>query len=313
MSAKATGCWVCLEDTERPDRYHTPCLKRLFGRPSCPRVDLGSTTLNEAIAAQSDRISISGVQSKLVVELTDDGKSIRPAESGSYILKVPVDSYKFLPENEQLTMAMAKMAGLVVPDFGLVALPDDRLAYVVRRFDRTDGRVRSKRRQEDFCSLTQHDPSQKYHATAEDCAEVVRRYSTEADGDLRRLFRQFLFAFWAGNDDLHLKNLSLAQRGSRGYALSPAYDLVCTRLYPQLKKGMALSLAGVKLHQQRSHFITFGASCGISIEEAHAEIDRMLGMREEIEKMIGCSPLPRPFQLAYKRALAKKSRSLHRL
>ena len=203
-------------------------------------------------------------------------------------------------------MAMAKMAGLVVPDFGLVALPDDRLAYVVRRFDRTNGRS-SKRRQEDFCSLTQHDPSQKYHATAEDCAEVVRRYSTEADEDLRRLFRQFLFAFWAGKRDLHLKNLSLAQRGSRGYALSPAYDLVCTRLYPQLKKGMALSLGGVTLHQQRGHFITFAASCGINIEEAHAEIDRMLAMREEIERMIGCSALPRPFQLAYKRELAKRA------
>ena len=111
MSEKPTGCWVCLGEAGNPDRYHTPCLKRLFGRRSRPRVDLGSTTLNEAIAAQSDRISISGVQSKLVVELTDDGRSIRPAESGGYILKVPVDSYKFLPENEQLTMAMAKLAG----------------------------------------------------------------------------------------------------------------------------------------------------------------------------------------------------------
>ena len=139
---------------------------------------------------------------------------------------------------------------------------------------------------------------------------MVRKYSGVVDGDLRRLFQQFLSALWVGNDDLHLKNLSLSQHANRGYALSPAYDLVCTRLYPQLSKGMALPLNGRKLHYRRSHFIAFAAHCGIGADEADAEIDRLRGKFTIVSQLVDRSMLPPPFQLTYKRQLAVKNRAL---
>jgi serine/threonine-protein kinase HipA len=302
-----TACSVCLEPTSSKDGYHPKCLKGLFGRPICPAVDLGGASLSEAIATQAERISISGVQDKLIVDLVDEGRTIRPVESGRYILKVPVQAFKHLPQNEHLTMRLASLAGVIVPESCLADLPGGGLAYIVKRFDRTDT---MKRRQEDFCSLLQKDPTLKYGASAEDCVEVVRKFSSDIEDSLRRLFRQFLYAFWIGNDDLHLKNLSLTQDAKNGYTLSPAYDLVCTRLYPQLSKGMALALDGRRIGHRRSHFVAFAARCGIDSGDANTRIDQLCECFEAANQVVDRSALPAPFRRMYKRELGKKQKVL---
>jgi serine/threonine-protein kinase HipA len=305
------GCWICLEEVRGGERYHPSCLERLFGRSTCPIVELGTPSLTEAVAKQSDRISISGVQEKLVMDLDDGGTTIRPVENGRYILKIPIPTYTNLPQNEHLTMVLAASSGLSVPVCGLIELPQGDVAYLVKRFDRTDSAPPSKRRQEDFCSLLQRDPTLKYQSSAEECADVVRKYSGDVNGDLRRLFQQFLFAFWIGNDDLHLKNLSLSEGGaSGGYLLSMAYDLVCTRLYPQLSKGMALPLDGRNLHHSRKNLVSFAKYCGISDEQAGAEIDRLRGSYLEAIEIVKRSALPSPMKLLYERELGKKNRAI---
>jgi len=45
-----------------------------------------------------------------------------------------------------------------------------------------------KLRQEDFCSLSGRMPTQKYEASAEECAALVRMYTADADDSLRRCF-----------------------------------------------------------------------------------------------------------------------------
>jgi serine/threonine-protein kinase HipA len=305
-----TGCWICLEPTARGDRYHADCLEKLFGYPRCPRIDLGATSLTEAIAEQSERISISGVQPKLVVDVDDEGSTLRREDNGRYILKPAVDRYKHLPQNEHLSMTLAGLAGVAVPRCGVLELPDGAAAYVVKRFDRSDTRPPSKRRQEDFCSLLQRDPADKYKSSAEECIKVVRLYSEQVDADLQRLFLQFLFAFWMSNEDLHLKNLSLGESPKGGYALSMAYDLVCSRLYPQLSKGMALPLNDRTLHHRRTDFLAFAGRCGMSDKEAAKAIDGLRGKRALAAQAVDRSLLPAPFRRAYQRELAKKDRAL---
>jgi serine/threonine-protein kinase HipA len=301
-------CWICLDEKAGHGRYHPTCLEGLFGTPSCPEVELGTVSVAEAIATQGDRISISGVQEKLVMDLSDEGKKLVPAENGRYILKVPVPAYKHLPENEHLTMILAGMSGVAVPACGLVSLPAGPAAYIVKRFDRDDDG--GKRRQEDFCSLLQRDPIKKYDSSAEECTGVVRQYSEHVPKDLGRLFLQFVVAFWLGDDDLHLKNLSLAQGSTNGYELSKAYDIVCTRLYPQLKKGLALPLDGRTLHHRRSNFVTFASRCDLDATAANEAIDHLLSGRTQVVATIARSLLPPGVRLTYRRELEKKTRAL---
>jgi serine/threonine-protein kinase HipA len=225
---------------------------------------------------------------------------------------VPVAAYKHLPENEHLSMSLARLVGLSVPWAGLVEMPNGALAYIVRRFDRTSTLPVIKLRQEDFCSLSGRMPTQKYEASAEECAALVRQHTMDAEDSLRRLFLLFLFSFWIGNDDLHLKNLSMAQSASGGYTLSMAYDLVCTRLYPQLGKGMALSLNSRKLHHQRTDFCSFATTCGLGGEDANHQLDALRARRDDAQAMIDRSALPRAFQAHYRRELDKKDRALAR-
>jgi serine/threonine-protein kinase HipA len=304
------GCWICLLPVNEGERYHPKCLLTLFGHRRCPRVTLHAPSVAEAIAEQSDKISISGVQDKVIVDLDAKGECIRPADDGRYILKVPAAAYKHLPENEHLSMSLARLVGLSVPWAGLVEMPDGSLAYIVRRFDRTSTHPVTKLRQEDFCSLSGRMPTQKYEASAEECAALVRQHTMDAEDSSRRLFLLFLFSFWIGNDDLHLKNLSMAQSASGGYTLSMAYDLLCTRLYPQLNKGMALPLNGRKLHHQRKDFRAFATTCGLEDDEADRLIDALRAQRHDAEAAIDRSALPKAFQTHYRRELDKKDKAL---
>jgi len=94
-----------------------------------------------------------------------------------------------------------------VPPSALVELSDGTLALVVRRFDRIhDG---GKLAMEDFCQLAELPPSGKYDGSAERRGKLVARFASEPLLDLLRLYRQFVFTWWVGNGDLHLKNLAL--------------------------------------------------------------------------------------------------------
>ena len=101
-----------------------------------------------------------------------------------------------------------EIAGVEHPACGLLTLADGSLAYVVRRFDRPDGG--GKLRQEDFC-----------------------QYATEPAVESLKLFRQMVFCWWTGNGDMHLKNFSLLTGPDGTVRLSPAYDLLCTRVRPR--------------------------------------------------------------------------------
>lgn len=84
---------------------------------------------------------------------------------------------------------------------------------------------------------TQDDP---HHASYEDIANLIRRYSVNPIRDLEQLLGQLLVNSAVSNTDDHLRNFSLLH-DANGWRLSPAYDIVPAET---LDTYHQLSLAG---------------------------------------------------------------------
>jgi len=121
---------------------------------------------------------------------------------------------------------------------------------IVRRFDRisrpdgTLGRVV----QYDVCQLVGTISDRKYEKEGGPgiarCAELIRQYSSQPAVDLRNFIRWLFFNLFVGNNDSHAKNLSLYSMPGKGVALTPFYDLMCTRLHPGLSPDFAFAIGG---------------------------------------------------------------------
>lgn len=299
------ACWICLAALEDEARYHPRCLKALFGVPRAPRIDLEVANLHTAGLAMAGHTSISGVQRKISAGLTADRATLRvEVERGRYILKPAAETFPHLPESEHLTMRLAALAGIEVPPCGLVRLADDSVAYIVRRIDRTpEGR---KLRLEDFCQLAGKAPKEKYVGSAELCARLVRRFATEPLIEVLKLYRVLLFGWWTGNGDLHLKNLSLLTGDDGRHRLSPAYDLLSTRLVIP-GDPLALPVGGKKEGLGRETWLHFAGHCGLpprAADRVRAEIvDALPGALALVE----ASPLPEEMRAAYAGLLRERA------
>jgi serine/threonine-protein kinase HipA len=271
-------------------------------------VDVDLAKLHTLALAMVGRQSLSGVQRKVSVGLTADKQTLHVALGGSqYILKPQSATYPGLPQNELLTMRIAELAGVRIPPCGLVRLADSSLAYLVRRFDRqTDG---TKLRQEDFCQLALRPAKQKYDGSAELCARLVKRYATEPLVESLRLFRLVLAAWWTGNGDMHLKNFSMLTDGSGITRLSPAYDLVCTRLVIE-DDDLALPVNGKKSKLTRADWVAFGDYCGLRpavIERVIGDLDAAL---PGAAALVDGAPLTDTAKAAFSALLAERAASL---
>jgi serine/threonine-protein kinase HipA len=236
--------------------YSPGCLRRMFkGKkvshilPYLPPQE--SEEDAEKFMENRKRISISGVQEKLSMLLERNRLRLtRQGEQGQYILKpIPRDVKRpdQVPANEHLTMQIARQVyGLEVADNALVFFQNGEPAYLTRRFDlKADG---TKHAQEDFASLagrTKHTAGNdfKYEGSYEDIARIIKAHVAASPVELEKFFSLVLFNYLFGNGDAHLKNFSLVDTQDGDYILSPAYDLICTRLhvddsYFALKDGM---------------------------------------------------------------------------
>ncbi|MCC9167989.1 type II toxin-antitoxin system HipA family toxin [Pontibacter harenae] len=236
--------------------YSSACLRNMFsGKKVSHILSYLPPQESEADAAQfmenRKRISISGVQEKLSLLLEKDKLRLtRMGEQGQYILKpIPRDVKRpdQVPANEHLTMQIARQVYKIqVAENALTFFENGEPAYITKRFDlKSDG---TKHRQEDFASLagrTKHTAGSdfKYEGSYEDIAQIIRKTVPAYLVELEKLFSLILFNYLFSNGDAHLKNFSLIDTEYGDYILSPAYDLICTRLhvddsYFALKDGL---------------------------------------------------------------------------
>ena len=179
---------------------------------------------NEEYAKHVGRVSLSGVQPKAGL-IIKGNQLVIPSEQerSRYILKPAPSSYALLerkdcPANEHLSMQLASQVyHIETAPNALCFFSDGEQAYITRRFDvAPDG---SKYQQEDFASLAgltkAHGGSDyKYsNLSYEECAEIIGKYTTAPSVEILKFFRMVVFNYLILNDDAHLKNFSLINRG----------------------------------------------------------------------------------------------------
>lgn len=310
------------------DTYSPEARRKLFdGKPVSHILDFDSPNNNNAdsadYAAHIGRISLSGVQPKGALVLKN-GILMKPEEGerGQFILKPAPVSYallerKYCPANEHLTMQMASQAyGIETAANAICFFRDGEAAYITKRFDMApDG---TKYPQEDFASLagltkTNGGSDYKYSVLSyEDCADIIRKYVRASQIDVLRFFRVVVFNYITLNDDAHLKNFSLIDRGNGDYRLAPAYDLINTSLHlhePRifaLEKGLFKEgMTFTDTHTVgRKDFEEFGRRIGLPERMVKREIDTFAKESplalELIDRSFLSEKLKNNYRLSYK-------------
>jgi serine/threonine-protein kinase HipA len=230
--------------TEGFNTYSRTALNRVFGGKKVHHIlPYDSPTFNEDTDELFDenrkRISISGVQEKFSVLLDKNNlRLVKEGEQGMYILKpIPGAGKKSdqMPANEHLTMQIARLIyGIETAENALIFFKDGTPAYITKRFDvKEDG---SKWAQDDFASLAKRTPQThgehyKYLGNYFDVFGLMRSYLTTYKLDAPRLFKLLVFNYLFSNGDAHFKNFSILETSLGDYRLSPAYDLLNSRIH----------------------------------------------------------------------------------
>jgi len=253
-------------------------------------------------AARADKISIQGVQPKLSARLSVKGGMFKIVDkSGHYILKPPrlAGLFSEIPQNEDLTMRLAKLVGIDVPLHGLLYSKDGSLTYFIKRFDRV-GKT-GKIPVEDFAQLAEKNRDTKYDYSMEKLIPLLERYCTFPALEKLKLFRLTIFNFLVGNEDMHLKNFSLIRRGAK-VELSPAYDLINTTVAMKNPiEELALPLAGKKSRFKTRDFFEYYAREKMNLTDK--SIDQIAAVFQENfpawKKMIDMSFLSKKMKEDY--------------
>ena len=302
-------CHICLKSIREGEQYHARCLKELFGIARLPQFDIVLGKLHTAALAMVGRTSLSGVQKKISVNLSIDRETLQVAASGGrFILKPQTEAYPSLPENEHICTRLAELVDIETALNGLVPLQDGSLAYIVRRFDRKSNG--GKIRQEDFCQLAELSPRDKYDASAELCIKLLRKFASEPLIEILKFYRLLLFCWWTGNGDMHLKNFSLHSTDDAQIRLTPAYDLVCTRLVIR-DDPMALSVLGKKDNLNRRLWLQFANYCDLPPRTAERILDQQTRVLPHAQELIERSFLPGDMKVDFNSLLTARTQTLN--
>jgi serine/threonine-protein kinase HipA len=182
------------------------------------------------------RISLAGVQEKLLLTRMPDGQWARPVDGtpSTHILKPEIATLPGTVENEAFCMRLAKYLGLSAASVE-TTLVHGRKLIIVQRYDRVihqDGSVQ-RLHQEDFCQATGVPPDKKYQSdggpSLARIAGILQAVAPAAD--VEALLKVVVLNVLIGNGDGHAKNFSLLHHRSGALGLAPLYDLMSTLYY----------------------------------------------------------------------------------
>jgi serine/threonine-protein kinase HipA len=310
--------------------YCRNCRKQLFDGAKVSHIlpyDAPKAETIQLYQEKTKRLSISGVQLKYSLRL--DGSSLQLSEAGGqYILK-PIPPSMIIepgqaPENEHLTMQMASQVfGIRTAANALIFFKDGIPAYITRRFDiKADG---TKYQQEDMAQISgrsrqTHGDHFKYNGTYEEIGVLIEQHVAASMPAMENYFRLVLFNYIFSNGDAHLKNFSLIQTDMRDYALTPAYDLMCTVLHTPHEQDTALDLYSDDLKSEfyttygyygQADFRNLATRIGILPVRAMRIITQLLSSREQAEAMIQSSFLNEKAKEQYLQAYRDKLKRLY--
>ncbi|MDO8494779.1 MAG: HipA domain-containing protein [Deltaproteobacteria bacterium] len=228
-------------------------IKAMFGINRLPVINFSLQEIAQKAQEMVNQLSISGVQPKLSVALQKKtGELIATAQGGEYILKPQIGAFPHLPENENCCMNSAEDFSIEVPKHCLLSLKDGSWAYLVKRFDREKDK---KIHQEDFTQILSK--SDKYSGSFEEIGKTLKKISSVPGLDVQLFFERIVFNFLIGNGDAHHKNFSIRYLEDGEIRLSPAYDLVCSKLVIPREEDLALNLNGKRNKMRKRDFDVF--------------------------------------------------------
>ena len=222
----------------------------MFGTTKLPMIPLSLADFPLKAQEMTGKMSISGVQPKLSMKLDRrSGELVPTAEGGEYIIKPQVNGLLNVPQIENCCMDIAESLQIDVPVHCLLSLKDRSWAYVVKRFDR---RGKEKIHQEDFVQIL--GKKDKYLGSYEEIGKSLKNISAVPGLDIQLFFERAVLNFIIGNGDAHLKNFSIQYLEDGSIRLSPAYDLVCSKLLIPGEEESALTLNGKRNNIKRADF-----------------------------------------------------------
>lgn len=296
------NCLSCEQnlDAGSKDGYHLHCARRLFGSSYLPKVDFTIAEIPIKAREMIGKISISGVQPKLSIFVNKKQKNIQvTAKGGTHILKPSPDYFPNLAENENLCMNLASEAGIETPHHGLLPASGGGLIYIIKRFDRIfeDG-IETKIPTEDFCQLLEKDD--KYTGSIEQIGDFLKRHSESPFIDTQRLFIRTVLNFLIGNGDAHLKNFAMIRPTGRSYRLSPAYDVVSSRLViPNESDEFAITVNGKKNNILFKDFTVLAGALEIPAKQLQSILDKIKALESKFKTFVERSFLPEEKKSAF--------------
>lgn len=298
-------CLYCYNELAGGEQdYHTSCIKKVFGTKGMPEIPYTRDNIDDlARDLVLRQTTVTGVQPKLSMHLSR-GEKDEPNRltlvgmAGDYILKPQAKAYPNLPENEDLTMHLAEIAGINVVPHTLARMADGELCYLTRRVDRDT--LGNKVAMEDACQLSERLTEDKYHSSYEQVARIIKRYSNVGKLDLVNYWEIVMFCWLTGNSDMHLKNFSLYMPQMGRWQLTPAYDLLAVRLaMPSDKEELALTLNGKKSNIKRADFLAAMEKSDVSAVVVDRMIEKFVKLLPKWEECIRQSFLPNEQQTKY--------------
>lgn len=252
------------------------------------------------------RISISGMQEKYSVLLEKNNLRLTvEMEQGTYILKPkPYGLQKTImaPANEHVTMQIASQVyNIPAAENGLVFFSNEEPAYITKRFDvNSNG---TKLGKEDFASLagkTEENAGEnfRYDYSYEGIAQLIKEHVGAWKIETEKFYSLVVFNFLFSNGDAHLKNFSLLETINGDYVLSPAYDLMDTRIHVEEEDFFALNdlfkewhWSNGRINNPQHHpclddFIEFGITIGINESRINKLIEPFLKRQDEVENLV---------------------------
>lgn len=304
------------------DTYSPIFLKRMFkGQKVSHILPFPSSPQQENLINNRKYLSISGVQLKYSLKL--ESKILRLTnkdERGEYIIKPSFNEPNFtrpdmIPANEHLTMQIARQVyDIVTAENGMIFFQDGIPAYITRRFDiKPDG---TKYRQEDFASIlgrtnANNDEEYKYNASYLEIGQAIQQYVGAAKSEIDKFFRVILFNYIFSNGDAHLKNFSLLESADGDYILSPAYDLVCSRIHVNdhevgLHDGLYAGDIDDNSYKQYGsycydNFYDLGEKLGMAKPRIEKILEKFCAKQEKVETFIERSFLDEEIKEQYRK------------
>lgn len=295
--------------------YSRTCLVRVFnGKKVSHILPYDSPASNpetyELFEENRKRMSISGVQEKFSVLLEKNKlRLIGEGERGKYILKpIPNAGRKpdQMPANEHVTMQIARQVyGIETAENALIFFKNGTPAYITKRFDvKSDG---SKLAQDDFASIAGRTPQThgehyKYEGNYLELFRLMEKFVPAYKLEAPKLLKLLIFNYLFSNGDAHFKNFSLLETPMGDYRLSPAYDLLNSRVHiNDLDFALDDGLLPKKMGQGKLglQFGVLAEQAGIS-EKVFAEMMKlMLSQSEAVERFTFSSFLNETTQRHY--------------